>query len=39
MKYFLPDPTSFPNHVVGQMSPYPTEVIVIMAQYKAWKQK
>ena len=31
----LPDPTIFPNPVVGDMSPYPTEVIVMMAQYNA----
>ena len=35
----LPDPTIFPNPVVGDMSPYPTEVIVIMAQYNAYSGK
>ena len=35
----LPDPTIFPNPVVGDMSPYPTEVIVIMAQYNACSEK
>ena len=33
--FLLPDPTNFPNQVVGAMSPYPTEVIVIIAQYRA----